>query len=87
MTNDYRAAVSVDLELDAAGRGQVLECPALALWGVRGVMAGHFDARRVWAPRLSNLAVGLVPGGHFFVDESPRETADALRRFLLPFAA
>ena len=86
MTNDYRAAVSADLELDSASRGQVLECPALVLWGADGVMARHFDARQVWAPRLSNLAVGLVPGGHFFVDESPGETAEALREFLLPLA-
>lgn len=84
MTNDYRAAVSVDLELDSASRGQVLECPALVLWGADGVMARHFDARQVWAPRLPNLTVGLVPGGHFFVDESPGETAEAIRRFLSP---
>ena len=86
MTNDYRAAVSVDLELDAASRGQVLECPALVLWGADGVMARHFDAMQVWAPRLSNLTVGLVPGGHFFVDESPGETAEAIRGFLLPLS-
>ena len=87
MTNDYRAAVSADLELDAASMGQVLECPALVLWGADGVMARHFDARQVWAPRLSNLDVGLVPGGHFIVDQSPGETAEALRRFLLPLDA
>ena len=50
-------------------------------------MARHFDARQVWAPRLSSLAVGLVPGGHFFVDESPGETAEALSRFLAPLIA
>ena len=86
MTNDYRAAVSADLELDAASRGQVIECPALVLWGADGVMARHFDARQVWAPRLSNLTVELVPGGHFFVDQSPGETAEALCRILLPLA-
>ena len=86
MTNDYRAAVSADLEVDAASRGQVLECPALVLWGTDGVMARHFDAGQVWSPRLSNLTVELVPGGHFFVDESPRQTVEALRRFLLPLA-
>ncbi len=87
MTNDYRAAISADLELDAMIEGQVLECPALVLWGADGVMARHFDAERVWEPRLSNLTVGLVPGGHFFVDESPGETADALRKFLVPLIA
>ena len=82
MCEDYRAGVTVDLEHDAADRGRVLGMPALVLYGASGVMARAYDVEAVWQERFSDMSVGSVPGGHFFIDQSPGETAEALVSFL-----
>lgn len=82
MCNDYRAAVGIDLEHDRADAGRVLEMPSLLLYGVDGVMARHFDVAEVWGTRLSDMRAEAIPGGHFFLDQSPGETAAALAGFL-----
>ena len=35
-----------------------------------------------WRKRCSNLRTGTLPGGHFFVDQFPGETAAILSEFL-----
>jgi len=82
MCADYRAALSVDFADDAADLDRRVDCPALVLWGADGVMARHFDVAASWADRLSDLHSAPMPGGHFFVDLHPGETAKALRGFL-----
>ena len=82
MCNDYRAGVGINLEHDRADVGRVLEMPALVLYGADGVMAQHFDVTAVWGARLSDMRAKAIPGGHFFVDQSPRETAAALLKHL-----
>jgi haloacetate dehalogenase len=79
---DYRAAAFVDVELDTADSTHQLQCPALVLWGSQGLMARLFDIRAVWAPRLADMACAELPGGHFFIDQFPRETAQILLDFL-----
>lgn len=82
MCHDYRAGVGIDLTHDAANAGRVLNTPALVLWGADGVMARHFDVEAIWRKRFSHMTARPVPGGHFFVDQSPGETVAALRGFL-----
>ena len=79
---DYRAAGSVDFELDRADLGRQVQCPALVFSGSAGLMHGLFDMQAVWAPRLANMRQASLPGGHFFVDQFPKETARILREFL-----
>ena len=81
MINDYRAAVTIDLTHDAEDDGRV-HCPALVLYGAEGVMARSYDVAATWAGRLTDLTVEAIPGGHFFVDQSPGETTRAIARFL-----
>ena len=45
-------------------------------------MAQNFDVAAVWADYLSDFRAEAVPGGHFFVDQSPDETSAALLRHL-----
>ena len=45
-------------------------------------MHGLFDMAAVWAPRLADLRVASLPGGHFFVDQYPEDSACLLRGFL-----
>ncbi|MBR0894958.1 alpha/beta hydrolase [Bradyrhizobium tropiciagri] len=80
--SDYRAAATVDLELDSADIDRKVDCPSLVFFGAKGHMARLFDMPKEWSKRLSNMTHASLPGAHFFPDEFPRETADELIRFL-----
>jgi haloacetate dehalogenase len=41
-----------------------------------------FDIGAAWSKRCSNVTTETVPGGHFFVDQFPEETARILSEFL-----
>ena len=84
MCDDYRAALKHDFHDDAADLGRRVTCPALVLYGADGAMARAYDVPATWAPRLSNMRSAALPGGHFFVDQHPETTADALLEFLKP---
>jgi hypothetical protein len=80
--SDYRAAATVDLEHDTADIARKVECPALVFYGSRGQMAKLFDIPAEWRKRLAKITEASLPGGHFFVDQFPRETAEILLDFL-----
>lgn len=81
-TSDYRAAATVDLEHDAADIGRKLGCPTLALWGSAGVMHRLFDMKAEWEKRCARVSAATLPGGHFFPDQFPAETAEVILKFL-----
>lgn len=83
MCNDYRAAIQYDFAHDAADLGRRVTCPALVLYGVDGIMAREYDVPATWADRLANMRARALPGGHFFPDLHPAETAEVLAEFLL----
>ncbi|MEM9637551.1 MAG: alpha/beta hydrolase, partial [Pseudomonadota bacterium] len=62
--------------------GRQVTCPSLVLYGAQGAMAQAYDVPATWADRLRDMRSEAIPGGHFFVDQSPRQTAEALLRFL-----
>ncbi len=80
--SDYRAAATIDLEHDGADLAERVRCPTLVLYGSAGVMAKHFDIPAEWRKRCANVTPSSLPGGHFFVDQLPRETAGVLIDFL-----
>jgi haloacetate dehalogenase len=41
-----------------------------------------YDIPATWAPRLKEMEATAIPGGHFFIDQSPKETLAALQAFL-----
>lgn len=79
---DYRAAAWVDVVHDAEDAGRRVDCPALVCWGADGVLPTLFDLPALWGDRLARMRCATVPGGHFFVDQHPRETAVLLADFL-----
>ena len=79
---DYRAGATLDLVHDTADLQQKIECPTLVLWAADGLMARQFDFPGIWGERCPRLSTGTVPGGHFFPDTAPADTAESLRRFL-----
>lgn len=84
MCEDYRAALALDFDLDAADLARRVDCPALVMWGADGAMGRIYDVAQTWADRLSDMRGVGVPGGHFFVDEHPEETVQTLLAFLTP---
>ena len=82
MCNDYRAGLRVDWDLDRRDAGRRVTCPALVLFGKDGAMARHYDVASTWEGYLSDMRAAAIPGGHFFVDQAPAETAAALLAFL-----
>jgi haloacetate dehalogenase len=85
MCADYRAALKYDFDDDAADLGKRVDCPSLVLFGAQGAMAQAYDVPGTWADRLSDMRAAGVPGGHFFIDQSPLETTEALLAFLTGF--
>ena len=82
MCDDYRAALQIDFDLDAADLDRSVDMPSLVLYGATGAMAKAYDVPTTWANRLSDMRAEAVPGGHFFIDTSPDATAAALLGFL-----
>lgn len=79
--SDYRAAATIDLVHDGADIDTKVRAPALVLWGGDGLMAKLFDMEAEWRKRLANMTTAMLPGGHFFPDQLPGETAELLGGF------
>ena len=65
---DYRAAISVDFEMDRADfeAGRRIDCPVLVLWGERSHVERHFAPMEAWQAHASNLVGGRrLPSGHY----------------------
>ena len=81
--SDYRAAISIDLEHDEKNMDRKVECPTLVFYGSKGTMARCFDIPATWRNRCRQIEVATLPGGHFFVDVYPEETADILSKHII----
>ena len=86
---EYRAAATLDRSHDDADHasGRLIECPVLALWSGPGPLGSWYaDAGgplalwRAWGDDVQGRA---LEAGHFFPEEIPDETADALSAFFL----
>jgi haloacetate dehalogenase len=84
---EYRAGATRDREHDAADRrsGRRIACRLLALWSGRGplgdwytVAGGPLGLWRAWADDVQGRP---LDAGHFFPEEVPEETAEALADF------
>jgi haloacetate dehalogenase len=85
MCEDYRASAGIDLEHDRASRerGQKIACDTLVLWGERGVVNRLFRPLELWQAQCSGTVSGrAVASGHFIPEETPQETAMALKAYL-----
>jgi haloacetate dehalogenase len=79
---DYRAAASLDLRHDEADMGQKVQCPILALWGSKGVVARKYDVLATWRERAEEVSGQPLPSGHHLAAEAPEQTFEALMTFL-----
>lgn len=81
LCEDARASFSVDHDHDLADRHKQIECPALVLWGARGVMERCFDVMEVWQSRASQLSGRALDAGHYLAEEQPGQTVHELLKF------
>lgn len=84
---EYRAAATLDREHDKADRkgGRCIACPLLALWSAEGALntwyveaGGPIALWRAWSDGVQGHPLNA---GHFFPEEAPGETAEAMKRF------
>ncbi|MGI8714817.1 MAG: alpha/beta fold hydrolase [Solirubrobacteraceae bacterium] len=84
MCEDYRAGATIDRELDEADRGRMIECPTLALWGLRGALPIFYDdVLALWREWASDVRGRGVDASHFLVEDAPEEVAGELVEFFL----
>jgi haloacetate dehalogenase len=84
---EYRAAATIDREHDVTDRasGRRIACPLLALWSSQGALgtwyleaSGPVALWRAWSDDVQGHALNA---GHFFPEEAPEQTAEALSHF------
>jgi len=68
---DYRAAVSIDLEHDRADLHRKPAQPLLVLWGEQATMHKHFDVLETWRERADDVRGRVLPCGHYLPEEQP----------------
>ncbi|MEM8545352.1 MAG: alpha/beta hydrolase [Cyanobacteria bacterium P01_H01_bin.119] len=78
---DYRAAVTIDLDHHEADIDQLIQCPLLVLWGANGVMEQNYNVLQTWRDRARNVQGHSLPCGHFLPEEQPEATTEALLKF------
>lgn len=86
---EYRAAATIDRVHDAQDRaaGRKIQCPLLVLWSGTGPLGSWYaDAGGplgIWREWAGDVEGHAVPGGHFFPEELPGDTANLLEQFFL----
>jgi haloacetate dehalogenase len=84
---EYRAAAAVDREHDQADReaGRRIICPVFVLWSAPGALENWYAAESgplgLWRTWADDVQGHSVPAGHFFPEEIPGQTAEALLQF------
>lgn len=81
---DYRAAVTVDFEMDKADfdAGRKVDCPSAIFWGEKSHTEKYFDPRQAWPQYCSNIArIRPLPCGHYPAEQVPDEVYDELSAF------
>jgi haloacetate dehalogenase len=86
---EYRAASTLDREHDQRdlATGRRIVCPLLALWSANGPLDTWYQSQggplALWRQWADDVQGRPMQGGHFFPEQTPTETADALTSFFL----
>ena len=83
---DYRAAASVDLEMDRRddAAGHKIKAPVLALWGAKGTVGQLWDVLSTWRSKAEGSVTGeALPCGHLLPEEHPQLVLKKFRSFFV----
>lgn len=78
---DYRAAISIDLEHDEADLHVKLPCPLLVLWGEKSHVERSFRPLDAWRERAVDVRGKQLPCGHYPAEQVPELTYAELQAF------
>jgi haloacetate dehalogenase len=78
---DYRAAVSIDLEHDRADLSRKIGMPMLVLWGEKSHVNRSYKPIEAWKERATNVSGKMLPCGHYPAEQVPDETCTELKNF------
>lgn len=78
---DYRAAITIDLEHDETDFEKRIDCPLLVLWGAKGLMHKCYDVLETWRAKASAAQGKAIDCGHFLPEEAPEETLAEMLAF------
>jgi haloacetate dehalogenase len=79
---DYRATLTLDLEMDKADFGEKhIRCPVLVIWGSNSHVGRHFRPLEAWGPWASDLRGFAVPTGHYPAEQRPDLILPAFHNF------
>src|SRR5919112_4871044 len=82
MCEDYRAAATIDYQLDEADRGvKRIQCPVLVLWSKQGELAQWYDVLSIWRDWANDVSGQAIDSGHYLAEEAPDQTFAALHAF------
>jgi len=81
---DYRASASIDIQHDQVDidRGNIIRCPVLCLWGEKGFVGKKYNMVSEWSKWSTQVEGAVIPCGHYLPEEAPKETVEALLKFL-----
>lgn len=79
---DYRATVTLDLEMDKADYGKRrIACPVLVIWGSNSHCGRHFRPLEAWSEWADDLRGFDVPTGHYPAEHRPDLILSAFQSF------
>jgi len=78
---DYRAAVSIDLEHDRADLDRKIGMPMLVLWGEKSHVHRSYKPIEAWQARAADVRGKSLPCGHYPAEQVPDDTYEELTRF------
>jgi len=84
---EFRAAATLDYEHDHDDLlyGRRIDCPVLVLWSADNALDSWYDTDggplAIWRGWANDVRGQAIRGGHFFPEEAPEETAEALKLF------
>ena len=85
---EYRAALTCDIDMDEADRtaGHRITAPVLALWSQGGGLDVWYESAGgplgIWRNWALDVRGRAIRGGHFFPEQNPSETISELESFL-----
>jgi haloacetate dehalogenase len=83
MCEDYRAAATIDYQLDEADRGvKRIQCPLLVLWSQEGYLNEWYEVLSVWRDWADDVRGKAMEGNHYFAEQNPDATYQELYKFL-----